>query len=136
MILELKPIRDSVASLDRAVSIVSQITFEENVLEVVRAGVIQNFEFTFEVSWKFMMRWLEENVTPHITQGITKRELFRLAAEHCLIDDVEKWIDFSKARNKTSHVYSLPASSEVYQAAIAFLPHAKYLLKQLEERNE
>ena len=45
----------------------------------IAAGVIQNFAFTYELCWKFMKRWIEENVNSEIVDGVTRRELFRKA---------------------------------------------------------
>lgn len=62
--------------------------------------------------------------------------MFRLAAKHLLIDDVEKWIKFKDAGNSTSHIYSNDLSQEVFNEALKFLPYAENLLKRLEDNNE
>ena len=63
--------------------------FDRDLQEAVRAGVIQNFEIAYEQSWKMMKRWLEDSVGATYVDGVTRRELFRLAAEHRLITDVD-----------------------------------------------
>ena len=137
MILNLDSLKISIIALEKSINVYDRIkTDDEDLILTIRSGVIQNFEIAFEQSWKFIQRWLNENINPDITSGITKKELFRLAAKHLLIDDVEKWIRFKDARNSTSHIYSNEVSVEVINEAIAFLPYAKYLLKRLEENNE
>ena len=137
MILNLDSLKDSINALDRSIKVYNKIQNDDNdLILTVRAGVIQNFEIAFEQSWKFIQRWLNENISPDITSGITKKELFRLAAKHLLIDDVEKWIKFKDARNSTFHIYSNDLSQEVFNEALKFLPYAENLLKRLEDNNE
>ncbi|WP_300752964.1 HI0074 family nucleotidyltransferase substrate-binding subunit [uncultured Brachyspira sp.] len=137
MILNLDSLKKSIIALEKSINVYDRIkTDDEDLMLTIRSGVIQNFEIAFEQSWKFIQRWLNENINPDITSGITKKELFRLAAKHLLIDDVEKWIKFKDAGNSASHIYSNEVSLEVINEAEAFLPYAKYLLKRLEENNE
>jgi nucleotidyltransferase substrate binding protein (TIGR01987 family) len=102
----------------------------------IKSGVIQHFEFTYELCWKFMKRWLETNIGPAVADGVTRRELFRMAAESRLIDDVDHWMRHHAARNETSHTYEAKAAERVYQAAHAFADDARHLLLALEARND
>ncbi len=102
----------------------------------LRAGAIQHFEFTYELAWKFIRRWLAEQLGKDYVLGVTRRELFRLAAEHGLIGDVDAWMRFHRARNLTSHTYNETVAREIYASARDFLPHAARLLRRLRERND
>ncbi len=140
MKLVLNSLVNAIDSMDRALRFANKRIIMEDIneeeKEVIRAGVIQNFEFTYELCWKFMKRWIEENISPGIVDGVTRRELFRLSAENHLIIDVEKWMEFHSARNKTSHTYDENIADDVYQAAVEFLPWAKDFLSRLEARND
>jgi nucleotidyltransferase substrate binding protein (TIGR01987 family) len=57
--------------------------------EAIRSSVIQHFEFTFELAWKFIRRRLEADIGRASVDGIPRRDLFRIAAENGLIEDVE-----------------------------------------------
>jgi nucleotidyltransferase substrate binding protein (TIGR01987 family) len=102
----------------------------------LEAGLIQNFEFTYELCWKEMKRWLDMNVSPGIADGVTRRELFRLAAENLLIEDVEEWMSYHAARNDTSHRYGMEMAKEVLVVMANFSRAAQRLLAQLQERND
>ena len=139
MVLDLAGLRRAVRSLESAVFVMQEKLAASDSfsaeMEVIRAGVIQNFEFTYELCWKFMKRWLEENYGPVYVDGVPRRELFRLAAENLLLTDVERWMDFHRARNRTSHVYDPTVAQAVLSEATAFLPEAQEFMRRLEERN-
>ena len=102
----------------------------------IRAGVIQHFEFTYELCWKFMKRWLKAVAGRNDVDGISRRELFRIAAAERLIDDPPTWFDVHTARNRTSHTYDEAVAREVLKVALAFAPLATDLLSRIESRND
>lgn len=138
--LDLGSLRKAVSSLERALNFtgerlaINNISAEEK--EVIIAGVIQNFEFTYELCWKFMKRWLELNLQPGILDGVTRKELFRNALEQKLITDFSSWVRYHELRNATSHTYNREVADEIYSITNDFLEHATYLLKALEARND
>ncbi|MFH0926304.1 MAG: nucleotidyltransferase substrate binding protein [bacterium] len=138
MPLDLSSLQKAINSLDRAINIASSLkgTINHEHEEVIRAGVIQNFEFTYELCWKFIKRWLEKNAGNSGIDGVTRRELFRIGAEHQLINDVERWFEYHGARNEITHTYDEEKAEDVYGFAIRFLNDAKDLLKRLEAKND
>jgi nucleotidyltransferase substrate binding protein (TIGR01987 family) len=138
--LELSSLEKAINSFARAVKVCTEKIADENVpqdeLETIKAGVIQNFEFTYELCWKFMKRWIEQNISLSAADGVTRRELFRMSAENFLIDDVDEWMEFHQARNLTSHIYDADVAENVLDASLRFLPIAKHLKDSLEKRND
>lgn len=103
----------------------------------LRAGAIQHFEFTFELCWKFMQRWLRANVSPEEAEfPRTRKELFRLAAQRGLVADPLPWFAYAEARNLTSHTYDDEQAAAVYEVASRFLADARALLGQLDAHND
>lgn len=139
MLLDLSSIQKAVNSLERSIKVATSMIngdIDTDLEEVLRAGVIQNFEFTYELCWKFMKRWLEENFGSTTVDGITMKELFRIAAENKLIINVEAWFNYHKKRNLTSHTYDLDTANDVYSTALTFLNDSKEFLNRLEARND
>lgn len=99
----------------------------------LRAGVIQGFEFVYELSWKAMKRWIETNLNADM-DSVPRREIFRLGVESSLIDNKDMWMEFHLARNRTSHTYDDDTAEDVLATARRFLPYAQGCLKRLEER--
>lgn len=101
-----------------------------------KAGVIQNFEFTYELCWKFMQRWLSLNLGKEYVAGVSRQELFRFAAEHRLIQDINLWMDYHRVRNLTAHTYDEEVAEEILQTVEPFLNSAKHLLVALRKHND
>ncbi|TAK20697.1 MAG: nucleotidyltransferase [Chloroflexota bacterium] len=140
MPLALGSLRSASAALDAVLAksddTVLMASLDEVTRNAVKSGVIQHFEFTYELCWKFVKRWFEMNVGPSVADGVTRRELFRMAAENRLIADVEAWMRHHDARNLTSHTYDPRVAERVYAAAHGFAADARGLLAALEVRND
>ena len=103
----------------------------------VRAGAIQAFEFVYELSWKFIKRYLEiTEPEPEIIDQISFPELIRTACEKGLIkSDVNQWRLYRQYRSTTSHTYDEEKAELIFDELPKFLEEAKKLLKTLQERN-
>jgi nucleotidyltransferase substrate binding protein (TIGR01987 family) len=138
--LELSSLQKAVSGLTAVLAKSDDVEFMTHLDEVgrnaIKAGVVQHFEFTYELCWKFVKRWLEMNISPMIADGVTRRELFRLGAENRLIEGVEQWMRYHEARNLTSHIYQPEIADRVYNTAHDFARDAARLLAALEARND
>jgi nucleotidyltransferase substrate binding protein (TIGR01987 family) len=110
-------------------------TMDETMREVFRSGIIQHFGCTYELAWKFMRRQLELELGRISVDGISRRDLFRLAAEQRLITRPEAWFAYHVARNETSHTYDLSVAERVYTISLDFARDAVQFLAVLETRN-
>lgn len=69
---------------------------------IERAGLIQFFEMSFELSWKLLKDYEE-------TEGFiikTPREAIKQAFQSGLISNGHEWIDALQDRNLTAHTYN------------------------------
>ena len=137
MALELDSLKKAIGALERSLRVADeQSAGNADLVDTLRAGVVQNFEVAYEQTWKMMKRWLEVNTSPVDVDGVTRRQLFRLCHENRLIDDVDVWMAFHKSRNETSHTYNAEIANDVFSVAGAFLPAAVDVLSRITERND
>lgn len=139
MALNLDSFKKSIESLGRSLQAfkdANSLDLPQNIQETIRAGVVQNFEVCYEQSWKMIKRWLDENIGSSYVDGVSRRELFRLAFENRLIDDVNRWMDFHRSRNETSHTYNQGTAEEVFCDAELFITDAQNLFRAIETRND
>jgi hypothetical protein len=94
------------------------------------------FPAPYDLCWKYMRRWLETNLSPGVTAGFSRKQLFRLAAEQLLIDCVEDRFTYHELRNLTAHTYNSETAAEIMKAAPGFRTHERMLLSTSESRND
>ncbi len=130
--LDLSSLEKALASLERAV--LRSKEFPED--EELRDAVIQRFEYSYELSWKMIKREIERT-SPSKSEldGLSFRDLFRMAAEKGIVENPEHWFDYREKRNITSHTYDSSKAEVVYQSAIGFLDDAEKLFAELKKRN-
>ena len=100
--------------------------------EQIRDGLIQRFEFTYELSHRMLRRYLKETAaSPDEIDRLPFADLIRTgSAQGLLQGDWPVWRRFREMRSRTSHTYG----SQVASAIPAFLQEAEYLYAELQRR--
>jgi len=70
--------------------------------ELESEGLIQRFEYTFELGWKTLTDYLEEKGFAEI---VGSKDAIRLAFNNDIISDGKVWMEMITDRNLTSHLY-------------------------------
>ena len=122
-------------SLEKAVASLDEVLRQEKTV-FIRDAAIQRFEYTYELCWKFIKRWLETESSYTGVDRLGIKDLYRKGAEAGLISNTLEWFDFHKARNETAHTYNEGKAEEVYTEAGKFLIRAKELLAELRLRKD
>jgi len=104
--------------------------------EQIRDGLIQRFEFTYELSHKMLRRYLKETAaSPDEIERMPFADLIRTAnAQALLRGDWPAWRRFRELRARTSHPYDDKVASHVASAIPAFLEEAEHLHAELQRR--
>ena len=119
--------RQRLQNLNSAYEHLRVACLQETYNKLEEAGLIQTFEFTFELAWKAMKDRLE-------FEGYelrSPRETIRRAFEMNLIDDADPWLKALESRNLFNHTYN----DELAKEAIALVKNTlEPMLRQCVER--
>jgi nucleotidyltransferase substrate binding protein (TIGR01987 family) len=77
--------------------------------DLERDGVIQRFEFCYELAWKS----LSDVIAAEGGEAASPRATFRTAGEMKLIANVELWMQLTNDRNIITHTYDLDTSKKL-----------------------
>jgi nucleotidyltransferase substrate binding protein (TIGR01987 family) len=104
--------------------------------EQVRDGLIQRFEFTYELSHRMLKRYLREAAaSPEDIERMPFADLIRTGnAAGILRGEWAAWRGFREMRTRTSHTYDAKAALQVVAAIPAFLEEAEHLCAELQRR--
>lgn len=91
--------RKALARLNDAVAIAR----ERPLSDLEKQGVIQSFEYTYELGWKLLQDYLRWQGYDHLTGS---RDVTREAFSAGLITQGETWMRMLQDRNLTSHSYN------------------------------
>jgi nucleotidyltransferase substrate binding protein (TIGR01987 family) len=76
--------------------------------DLEQQGLVQRFEFSFELAWKTMKDFLESSGIQ--INLVTPKAVIKEAFAAKIIDDGQIWIDMMLDRNLLSHTYDQRAS--------------------------
>lgn len=87
-----------------------KLSVEETIDALDRDGVIQRFEFTFELFWKTIKILLEHEGF----NCLGPRSCIKEGARKGLLTEPEIILDMLEDRNKTTHIYDETTASEIF----------------------
>lgn len=100
--------------------------------QLEKEGIIQRFEYTFELAWKVLKDKMEEDGITMVT--ISPKYVVRKAYETKYIDDAETWLVMIGDRNQISHTYNFSKFEEIIRSIqnnyIIVLNHLYEILKK------
>ena len=82
--------------------------------DLEQEGIIQRFEYSYELAWKTMKDYLEEDGV--IIRPVTPRSVIKEAFATGMIEDGQVWIDMMLHRNLLAHMYDFSQFKEVLEA--------------------
>ena len=86
-----------------------------------KEGVIQRFEYSFELAWKTVKDYLEQSGV--VLSTVTPRQVLKDAFAAKVLADGQVWIDMLDHRNLLSHTYDFAVFAKAVDAIAArYLP--------------
>lgn len=83
-----------------------------------KEGLIQRFEYTFELAWKTLKDFLEsENV-----EAKFPREVIKKGFQYEIISNGDVWMEMLENRNLMTHTYD----EEIFESAVSLIVHSFY----------
>lgn len=140
MPLDFSSLANAIGQLEKRIAFANSDMAKQNddLFEQLRNSVIQCFEFTYELSWKMLKRYLAEAAaSPDEIDSSSFQNLIRIGSEQGLLrSDWLRWKIYRQARTNSSHTYDADKAGEVYDIAPDFLEEARFLHQQLVRRGQ
>ena len=91
-----------------------EIVEEREVSQLEKEGIIQRFEYTWELAWKVLRDYLTYQGV--VIDTATPRATIRAAFAANVITNGEVWMETLDARNKMSHTYDFKTFEKIIAA--------------------
>lgn len=118
-----------ITSFEQALERLQEV-LDEPKTDVVRDAAIKRFEFTFELSWKAVQKFLAgEGVS-----CVSPKNCFKEAYKVGLMKDSPLWVRMIEDRNMTVHTYNASVADEIYGRLSSYIPLFAELLGNLRQR--
>jgi hypothetical protein len=101
-----------------------------------RTAAIRSFEYCYQLAISLMLRELEEQRGAEGVPEFAFQGLFRIAAQHGLVESAEAWESYREQRNRTLQTHrEVVASGGVFAGLPGFIGAARGLLERARARH-
>lgn len=132
--LDITPLKNAFFRLEEGLT-----RYQSDITDLqIRDGLIQRFEFTYELSHKMLKRYLEATAAnPEEFDTMTFQDLIRTGNEKgLLLGDWTDWRRYRDMRSRTSHTYDEETALQVVVGIPAFLAEVAFLVQSLQKQLE
>jgi nucleotidyltransferase substrate binding protein (TIGR01987 family) len=105
-------------NLEKAFRFLERATEQKSFNELEAAGLVQSFEFTFELAWKTLKDYLVDQAF----QVQSPRDVIKQAFQSNYLTDGHVWIQMLEQRNLLTHTYN----EEQAKAATQLICHSYF----------
>ncbi len=122
------------SNFNKALNQLSRFIDKCELNEMEKQGLIQSFEYCYELAWNTIKDFYESQGEMGI-QG--SRDAIRLAFRRGLIENGEIWMDMIKSRALTAHTYNEDVAEEIGRAIFnQYFPEFLNFRKRVKELAE
>jgi nucleotidyltransferase substrate binding protein (TIGR01987 family) len=97
-------------NFDKALNQLTRFIEKGKLNELEKQGLIQAFEYTYELAWNVIKDYFESQGEVSI---LGSRDAFRLAFNRGLIENGEAWMEMINSRIATSHTYNEEVAEKI-----------------------
>lgn len=97
-------------NFEKALSQLTKFIEKGNLNDMEKQGLIQAFEYTYELAWNSIKDYFESQGEVNI---IGSRDAFRLAFKRGLIENGETWMEMVNSRIASSHTYNEDVAEQI-----------------------
>lgn len=119
-------------NLEKAFKQLEAANNQKDLNDLEKSGLIQTFNFTFELCWKTLKDYLE-------SKGIEEkfpRDILKTSFQNEIIENGHSWIEMLDKRNELIHIYSEDAVKQAVLLIKAnYYPAIAKLINKLKNEN-
>ena len=125
------------ANFTKALGQLTKFIEKGDLNELEKQGLIQSFEYTYELAWNTIKDYFEDQAETGIYGS---RDAFRLAFRRGLIENGKIWMDMIKNRTLTAHTYNEEIADAI-AGAIVDAYYSEFVtlqnrLQKIKDKNE
>ena len=132
--IDVTHLSDCLKTLKKA-SIAYENVDDEDMKELIGDAYIRRFEYTLEIAWKTMKRYLKQ-MHGKEDKDLTVNNIFRMMENYGFIRSWETWRKYYEYRNNTSHEYDQTKALELISKIAGFIEECEYFYARLSEALE
>lgn len=128
---KLVQLQDALDNFEKSLSI-DMKSLDETLVDSIKSGRVQKFEFCVELVWKTLKVYLWEinGIDSNSPKSVIK-DFYGL--DLLSVEDYEKLMEAIDDRNRISHIYSKDQFEDIYNRVIMVSPLLKRVLKKIKQ---